>query len=195
MACLGLLAKKCTFYSTQSKTWFHWIVRLRRKGTNCFLSPIANHHRLPKLPKGVQHLLTSKTGSHAQPLARRRGHFHKVYPGCIFHKQNKFCYKKKVREGRTVYQVDSNYNYPSLLHFPLVDLTFMVPESCFLFLIFIYLAASGLICGTWYLHCIMWGLFVVAHGLSSCGLQARQLQHMCLVAPVRVRYQFPDQFS
>ena len=27
-------------------------------------------------------------------------------------------------------------------------ITFMVPESCFLFLIFIYLAASGLSCST-----------------------------------------------
>ena len=58
--------------------------------------------------------------------------------------------------------------------------------------LFICLAASGLSCSMWDLHC---QIFILVHGLSSCGAQAQQLWHEGLVAPQHVVSQFTDQDS
>ena len=54
-----------------------------------------------------------------------------------------------------------------------------------------YLAASGLLCGTRNLPCVMGGLFVAVHGLSSCGAWAPELEGSA-VASWHVTSEFPD---
>ena len=55
-----------------------------------------------------------------------------------------------------------------------------------LFFIFIYLAVSGLSCGTWNPHCGVWSLVLWHVGICSCGVQAQWLRHPGLAAPQHV---------